>query len=215
MQLLSNNYNNTNSLSVMEVYDKIANEFNITRIHIWGSVKKFLNDMSISSYNLDNGCGNGKNILYRPELKFKGIDISKEQVKICRLKGLDVDECSMTNLPFKNNSFDNILCIASYHHLDNDNDRKKSLNEMYRCLQPGGKILITVWAMEQYNGSLFNFTKKDEQVSWKSKDGITYYRYYHIYNKGDIEEEIQRLEPNFTIEEVGWEVGNWWIVLSK
>jgi len=215
MQLTSNNYNNTNTLSVMEVYDKIANEFNITRTRIWGSVKKFLNNISISSYNLDNGCGNGKNILYRPELKFKGIDISKEQVKICRLKGLDVDESSMTDLSFKNNSFDNILCIASYHHLDNDDDRQKALNEMYRCLQPGGKVLLTVWAMEQYDGSLFNFTKKDELVSWKSQNGITYYRYYHIYNKGDIEKEVQRLEPRFTIEEVGWEVGNWWIILIK
>lgn len=217
MQLSTNKYNltNTSSLSVMDVYDKIANEFNITRFRIWGSVKKFIDNLSLSTYNLDNGCGNGKNMLYRPELKFKGIDISKEQVKICSQKGLDVEEGSMTNLRFIDNSFDNILCIASYHHLDNDNDREKALNEMYRCLQPGGKVLLTVWAMEQHDGSLFNFTKKDELVSWKSQNGNTYYRYYHIYNKGDLEAEIHKLEPRFIIEEVGWEVGNWYIILNK
>jgi SAM-dependent methyltransferase len=203
------------SLSVMEVYDKIATEFDITRVRIWGSVKKFLDNISLDSYNLDNGCGNGKNMLYRPELKFKGIDISKEQVRICQNKGLDVIEYSMTTLPFENEKFDNMICIASYHHLDNDTDRKQALDEMYRCLKPRGRILITVWAMEQFEGSTFHFTKRDEQVAWKSKDGNIYYRYYHIYNKGEIEEEVTRLEPQFKIVEGGWEVGNWWIVLEK
>jgi len=203
------------SLSVMEVYDKIATEFDVTRVRIWGSVKKFLDSLSSDSLNLDNGCGNGKNMLYRPELKFKGNDISKEQVRICQNKGLDVVESTMTSLPFKNEEFDNIICIASYHHLDNDTDRQKALDEMYRCLKPGGRILITVWAMEQFEGSTFHFTKRDEQVAWKSKDGNIYYRYYHIYNKGDIEEEVTRLEPRFKIVEGGWEVGNWWVILEK
>jgi SAM-dependent methyltransferase len=203
------------SLSVMEVYDKIATEFDVTRVRIWGSVKKFLDSLSIDSLNLDNGCGNGKNMLYRSELKFKGNDISKEQVRICISKGLDVIESTMTALPFKNEEFDNMICIASYHHLDNDTDRQKALDEMYRCLKPRGRILITVWAMEQFEGSTFHFTKRDEQVAWKSKDGNIYYRYYHIYNKGDIEKEVTRLEPRFKIVEGGWEVGNWWIILEK
>ena len=203
------------SLSVMEVYDKIATEFDVTRVRIWGSVKKFLDSLSNNSLNLDNGCGNGKNMLYRSELKFKGNDISKEQIRICQNKGLDVVESTMTSLPFKNEEFDNMICIASYHHLDNDTDRHKALDEMYRCLKPGGRILITVWAMEQFDGSTFHFTKRDEQVAWKSKDGNIYYRFYHIYNKGDIEEEVTRLEPRFKIVEGGWEVGNWWIILEK
>lgn len=199
----------------MEVYDKIATYFDVTRVRIWGSVRTFLESLPKDSYLLDVGAGNGKNIMYRPELKFKGIDFSKEQVRICQGKGLDVIEASMTHLPFYNDEFDNMICIASYHHLDNDVDRQKSLNEMYRCLKPGGKILLTVWAMEQFEGSTFNFTKRDEMVSWKSKEGEIYYRYYHIYNKGDIEEEINRLEPRFKINEVGWEVGNWWVILEK
>ena len=202
-------------LSVMEVYDKIATYFDVTRVRIWGSVRTFLESLPKDSYLLDVGAGNGKNIMYRPELKFKGIDFSKEQVRICQGKGLDVIEASMVELPFSNDEFDNMICIASYHHLDNDIDREKSLNEMYRCLKPGGKILLTVWAMEQFEGSTFNFTKRDEMVSWKSKENEVYYRYYHIYNKGDIEEEINRLEHRFKIIEVGWEVGNWWVILQK
>ncbi len=202
-------------LSVKEVYDKIATYFDVTRVRIWGSVRTFLESLPKDSYLLDVGAGNGKNMMYRPELKFKGIDFSKEQVRICQGKGLDVIEASMVQLPFVDNEFDNMICIASYHHLDNDVERQKSLNEMYRCLKPGGRILMTVWAMEQFEGSTFNFTKRDELVSWKSKENEVYYRYYHIYNKGDIEEEVNRLEPRFKITEVGWEVGNWWVILEK
>ena len=128
------------NLSITEVYNKIAVEFDVTRVRIWGSVKKFVDEIIINSINLDNGCGNGKNMLYRSELTFKGVDISKEQVNICQKKGLDVIESTMTSLPFQDDLFNNIICIASYHHLDNDDDRKKSLDEMYRCLKPNGKI---------------------------------------------------------------------------
>lgn len=78
----------------------------LTHFRIWGSVKKFL------LLILNHGCGNGKNMLYRPELTFTGIDISKEQVNICQKKGLDVIESTMTSLPFQNDTFNNIICIA-------------------------------------------------------------------------------------------------------
>ena len=56
---------------------------------------------------------------------------------------------------------------------------------------------------------------KIADFSFIDQDGNIYLRYYHIYNKGDIEEEITRLQPNFKITNVGWEVGNWWIILKK
>ena len=202
-------------MEIPQIYNKIATDFDKTRIAIWSNVKTFLNTIPIGSINLDIGCGNGKNMLYRKDLHFKGIDISSEQVRICKDKGLDVVESSMCSLPYSDNEFDNAICIASYHHLDNDIDRETSLKEIYRCLKPGGKALITVWAMEQDTSSKRKFTKRDEQVSWKSKDGIIYYRYYHIYNKGDLEEEITRLEPRFKHLDIGWEAGNWWIIVEK
>ena len=93
-------------LSITEVYNKIAVEFVSYPFSYLGQCKK------IFTINLDNGCGNGKNMLYRPELTFKGIDISKEQVNICQKKGLDVIESTMTSLPFQDDTFNNIICIA-------------------------------------------------------------------------------------------------------
>ena len=203
-------------LSIKDVYNKIANQFNYTRHRIWGSVKIFMDSLPSNSKVLELGCGNGKNMLYRIDLDIEGIDISVEQINICKKKLLKVEEGNITRLNFDNNIFDYMICIATYHHLDHDSDRQKCLKEMYRCLKKGGRILITVWAMEQPEDSNFNFTKTDEMVPWKSKDdGNTYLRYYHIYRKEELKEEVNRLCPEFKIEELGWELGNWYVIISK
>jgi ubiquinone/menaquinone biosynthesis C-methylase UbiE len=163
---------------------------------------------------LEIGCGNGKNMLYRTDLCMVGIDISETQVSICKSKGLQVEKSNMTVLQFDDCSFDSIICIATYHHLDNPNDRKKSLLEMYRILKPNGKILLTVWAMEQELGSKRKFVSSDEMVSWEL-NGSTYYRYYHIYRRGELEKEIRELCSEFKIESVSYELGNWSVVLRK
>ena len=204
------------NLDIKEVYNKIANQFNYTRHRIWGSVKIFMDSLPSKSLVLELGCGNGKNMLYRNDLNIEGIDISTEQIRICLDKKLNVKEGNITNINSENNMFDYMICIATYHHIDNDIDRQKCLKEMYRCLKENGEILITVWAMEQPTDSNFNFTKTNEMVPWLSKDdGNTYLRYYHIYRKGELEEEIIRLCPEFKHVKIGWEIGNWYIVLKK
>lgn len=204
------------NLSVSQVYDKIADDFNITRVRIWGSVKTFIDSFPTRSSVLELGCGNGKNMLYRHDLDIVGIDISKEQVAICKRKNLNVEQGSIVSLNFSNGQFDYMLCIATYHHLDNDNDRKSCLQEMARCLKVCGRALITVWAMEQPEGGNFHFTKSDELVPWLSRaDGNTYLRYYHIYKKGELLEEINRLCPGLTVVGLDWELGNWWCIVQR
>lgn len=202
-------------LSVKEVYNKIADHFDVSRQRIWGSVKQFLNSLEKNSHVLDLGCGNGKNMLYRKDLCIEGIDISSELIKVCKKKSLSVIEGSITELPFTNAQFDNMICIATYHHLDNDLDRQSALKEMSRCLKVNGTLLLTVWAIEQFEGSTFHFTKADELVPWTTKTGETFYRYYHIYKKGQLEEEIQRLCPEFRILKCEWELGNWYVILQN
>jgi SAM-dependent methyltransferase len=202
-------------LSVKEVYNKIASHFDVSRQRIWGSVRTFLNNVPPNSLVLDVGCGNGKNMLYRKDLVFVGIDNSSEQIKICTKKHLYALEADITNIPFATDTFDYMICIATYHHLDNDDVRQRALNEMSRCLKPGGQLLLTVWAMEQHEGSTFHFTQSDEMVPWTTTDGTTYLRYYHIYRKGELLAEICRLCDTLTVKADGWELGNWYVVLEK
>ena len=203
------------SQQIKHIYNNISKDFDTSRVRIWPCVSDFLNSFAPGSELLDNGCGNGKNMLYRTDLKFKGIDLSEKLVEISKSKGLDVIEGSMTSLPYSSNSFDGIITIASYHHLSTDEERAKAINEMHRVLRHGGRALIVVWAMEQPDDSTFHFTKSDELVTWKSKKGEIYYRYYHIYSQGEIEKEICRFKPEFKVEQIGWQKGNWFIRLEK
>jgi ubiquinone/menaquinone biosynthesis C-methylase UbiE len=195
-------------MSVKEVYNDIAKEFDRTRRTVWVHVANFLDTLEKGSLLLDNGCGNGKNMLYRKDLFCVGIDISKGQVEVCRGKKLKVVEGSMVSLPFEDNTFEAMLCTASYHHLQKDTERQQALTEMYRCLKSKGRVLLTVWASE-------GETSEDTMVPWKLSDGTVKYRYYRKYVKGDLEEEVKRLEPRFLVSEGGFDKGNWFVVLTK
>ena len=153
-------------------------------------------------------------MLYRHDLQVYGIDISQEQISICKAKGLNVIQSNMTVLPFNDFTFDSVISIATYHHLQTDKERKQSLYEMYRVLKSGGKVLISVWAMEQPSDTKRKFTKSDEMVSWKLGE-TTYYRYYHIYKEDELESEIKELCPELKIESVFYDCGNWYTILSK
>jgi ubiquinone/menaquinone biosynthesis C-methylase UbiE len=200
-------------------YDKIADEFDKTRVSLWRCVISFLNEFKNGSMVLDIGCGNGKYMNYRNDIIMKGIDISINLVEICKKKGFDVTKAAMTDIPYPDNCFDGFISIASYHHLTNDEDRKRTLDEMHRILKIGGIGLIEVWAQEQPNNinkNASNFKRKSNLVKWTSiKTGEIYYRYYNIYSNGDIENEIMRLKPEFKIIESGYEKGNYYIKIMK
>lgn len=198
---------------IESVYNTIANDFNKKRYSVWACVQHFLDSITPYTTLLEVGCGNGKNMLYRNDLETVGVDISEEQVSICKAKNLNVEKANMTCLPFDNASFDNIICIAVYHHLETDEERKKSLEEMYRVLRVNGKVFLTVWAMEQESSSKRKFTSVDSMVSWKLNDS-SHYRYYHIYSEKMLEDEVQRLS-DFVVKSVSYELGNWCIILMK
>ena len=208
-----------------EIYNNIADEFDLYRVKVWPCVARFLNQFNNDDIVLDIGCGNGKNMLNR--MNMKGIDLSNRLVEICKNKNLDVVEASMTSIPFDNDMFDAFIAVASYHHLNNDNDRMKTLNEMYRILKKRGRGLIVVWAREQtdknksrpsriFNGPRGNnMYGYDENVLWKSMNNINYNRYYHVYAKDDLMNEINSLEPRFKINNIIFEKGNWAVEVVK
>ena len=203
-------------MSVKQIYNTIASEFDRTRRSPWPCVDRFLSSCPINIQALDIGCGNGRHMAVRSkEIAWTGLDISESFVSICKQKGFNASQGSMTALPYADASFDATICIAAYHHLETDTERARALSEVWRVLKPGGHHFMTVWAMEQPADSKFKFTERDTYVPWKSPDGTTHQRYYRIYGAGDLEAEIHRLEPRFKVTIVGIEAGNWYAMLTK
>jgi ubiquinone/menaquinone biosynthesis C-methylase UbiE len=134
----------------------------------------------------------------------KGIDFSNSLLKICKSKDLDVISSDIRNLPFENNTFDNTISIAVIHHLSTNEDRTKAIKELLRVTKKNGKILITVWAMEQEEHSRRTFKLGDNIVPFEGS-----FRYYHIFN----EESFLNLINDFQVEKYFWDKGNWNAIL--
>lgn len=67
-------------------------------------------------------------------------------------------------LPFKDNSFDTVLSLSVIHHFATTDRRVHALREMARILRVGGRMIITVWAMEQEHRK---FESQDVLVPWR------------------------------------------------
>jgi ubiquinone/menaquinone biosynthesis C-methylase UbiE len=100
---------------------------------------------------LDAGCGTGNFELRlrqgHPDLKVKvigidnileGLDIYKKKIKNAEVKLVDLTQ----PLPFQNNYFDKIVSNNVLFTIDHEK-RREILNEFFRMLKPGGKIVIS------------------------------------------------------------------------
>ena len=99
---------------------------------------------------LDIGCGRGfySNLIskYSFVKKVIGIDLNADYVEKAKKysghsKKVEFNTGSVYKLPYKNGTFDVIVCSEVLEHLPDD---KKAINELERVLKPGGIILATV-----------------------------------------------------------------------
>ena len=121
-------------------------------------------------------------------------------------KGLNVIEGEMCNIPLNSNSLDALICIAAFHHLSTVERRIKALLEMKRVVKPGGKVVISVWSIEQPAKTRRTFNKYgDTIVKWDQRRKI-YDRYYYIFKLDEIKELFKKVEME--LESHIWDCGN-------
>ena len=95
---------------------------------------------------LDVACGKGattRHLLnyYRPE-DVVGINISKKQLETCKINapGCKFLLMDATELAFKDNCFDNIICVEAALHF---NTREEFLRQALRILKPRGRLVLS------------------------------------------------------------------------
>lgn len=107
---------------------------------------------------LDAGCGFGQWSVRLAELNelVEGIELDETRVRLTKIisdylkkKNLNVHTGSITNLPFKTNTFDGIFSYSVIYYTD----FRLSLNEFFRVLKPGGKLYFCT---NDYGWYLFN-----------------------------------------------------------
>ncbi|XP_022244110.1 uncharacterized protein LOC106461431 isoform X2 [Limulus polyphemus] len=148
---------------VHDVYDQIAPHFRNSRYRAWPHVKHFLLDLEPGSLVADVGCGNGKYLDINSEVYKVGGDRCSSMIQTAGKKGQEALICDNHQLPFRDESFDAAISIAVIHHFATTERRVRALQELARILRIGGKVMITVWAMEQNNRK---FDSQDVLVPW-------------------------------------------------
>ena len=180
----------------VKIWDSIAEGWNNFRQKPFPSI---INEVALEwkiGKILDIGCGNCRNLIPFAKNGFScyGIDFSENMLKFAK-KLCDKNKVNVKlklgkaeKLPFKKESFDYCLNIASLHHVETSERRKKALDKMYRVLKPRGKALIFVWNKLQPK---FLFKPTNSYVSWRRK-GKVYWRYYHLFNYWELKKLLKK-----------------------
>lgn len=199
---------NTENDHVSKVYDKIADEFHITRTYTWKWVDEFVSSIPENSLIYDIGCGNGRNMQAK-HVEFIGIDQCMQFVELCNKQGLNAICANMCSIPLTSKSADHIICIAAFHHLSNNTNRLQSLYEMKRLLKPMGKILLSVWSIDQPKKTRVAFDNYGHHlVPWKNRD----LRYYYLFKIEEINDLFQTV--GLRVENHMYDCGNEIFILS-
>lgn len=114
-------------------------------VAIWRSVEaKYLSKIELKSPVLDLGCGFGEFMQGFTEKKIEvGLDISKRNLMAAKKtkKYSSFVLADARKMPFSDSYFNTIVSISTLEHIKNSN---KVLNECYRVLKPGGKLVASI-----------------------------------------------------------------------
>jgi len=90
--------------------------------------------------------------LKQKEVQYLGIDHNSHLLDKARENypeaRFQLDDMTDINLPEA--AFDNVFCIASFHHIPGRKMRKKVVQSIYHSLKPDGVLILTVWNLFQF-----------------------------------------------------------------
>jgi len=116
---------------------------------------------------LEVGCGVGSFccLLKNNTNQVYGVDFSSKMITLAKTNCPSVNfrQASADKLPFANKSFDAVVAIMLFHHLQAQGLLEKSLREIKRVLKPGGEIYILDHSgslLSNFTLAVFNFAKK-------------------------------------------------------
>ena len=189
-------------------YDNFATTFSQSRKnHPWPELDYIIEDMKkqgVSSV-LDVGCGNGRFLEEWGKheggnIDYLGIDSSEWMITEAqklhshhRFEVLEMSQLQTSN--FKLQTFDAILFLASFHHLETRESRIQVLQDTKKLLTPDGRIYMTNW-------NLLSQERYKDAHQWNGDFQIKigeFSRYYHGFTVEELAELFE--EAGFTVIE--------------
>jgi len=176
-------------------------------VAVWRSVEAgYLSKYKLKSPVLDLGCGFGEFMRGFTDKKIDvGVDINPKDLfaasKSNRYKNLVLADAR--DLPFLDNTFETIVSISTLEHIKNP---KKTLNECYRVLKPGGTLIATIETDKVDKNSFYRpFLSKIgfNRISIFLEKKYNSFFSRHIIINGKVWEKIAK-ESGFEIEKADY-----------
>lgn len=114
----------------------VFNPFYLARTALWCSIREY--SFYLEGRLLDVGCGTKPYAKLLNVTSYIGLDLDNER---CRNLGFADDFYDGTVFPYKNESFDSVLCNQVLEHIFFPDS---FIVELARVIKPGGRMLITV-----------------------------------------------------------------------
>ena len=169
---------------------------------------------------LDVGCGNGYVLaqyvknggeVYGIDLTEAAVDLSRKRFGFTEFKG-EFKHTDGDSISYPDNMFDIVCAMGVLHHIA---DPKPMINEMYRVLKPGGKIILMLYNKRSYkNLVVFPIMK----VFSKSCRGMTFQEIRNmndgkdcplamVYSRQDARRLLKQFESlSFDVNKLGWHI---------
>lgn len=206
-----------------EVWNNISKPWRKYKTSEILTVRKFLENKK--GKVIDIGCGSGRNMILNSKIEYTGIDFSegqliqaKKHIKENKIKAKLIKTKANDLSKIRNSYFDYGLLVASLHCIESEEERKKSLKELYRVLKPKAKALITVWNSDDER--FFHIKNKGEiYMSWK-EDNFYHMRYYYLFKENELKNLIKDIgfkiiNFNNSNEDERFNKKNWIIEIEK
>jgi ubiquinone/menaquinone biosynthesis C-methylase UbiE len=207
----------TETLSeAQRTWDAIAESFDVTRRTPWKQCLAYITALQPTDIVVDCGCGNGRHLFPAAAhcSRAFGVDVSNKLLAIVQrriaernIRNITLVHGDLTHLPFKENSVDAVLCIASLHNIRGRESRHTAVREMHRILKPQGTALVSVWSRWQDRYRSY-FTKQlfvrsselgDIDIPWRQHH-LNIPRFYHLYSRNEFVREL--CDEGFAVEHV-------------
>ena len=158
------------------IYEKLISDYQ-HRVEIKTCLEK-LNPKK-DELILDAGCGTGRliplllrltkknSLVCGIDLSFKSLHLAKSKFDKNRRLFYVLVQGSVTDLPFKSELFDLIVCSEVFEHILDKSDQIKMLTEFRRCLKSNGTLILST-----YNYCIFDKLRNVPKV-YNNSDGRT------------------------------------------
>jgi len=227
--------------SVKDFYNLQASKFSWTRKKQWPEffyIKEEVSKILETKWKikiLELGCGDGRlfrflDSYFPDKIEYIWVDISEQLINIAK----DSWESSSNSSTFivddmlsflekqDQQSFDMVVAVASFQHINKKYERILILKNIYRILEYDGVVLMFNWSFSSWFFkkfkkqifkafviwilSLFTYPLNDIYVPWKN-EWKTYYRYYHIFFLFELKNLFKL--SSFVIKELCYINRNW------